>query len=69
AQAYFYLEDYAEAKEVIETGADLVETTRQRADLFYWRGLIYEELGYPLIALSNWEELLQMGPGEAPIEY
>ena len=69
AQAYYYLENYADAKEIIEVGADLAKTNSQRAELFYWRGLIYEKLGYPLIARSNWEELLDMGPGEAPIEY
>ena len=69
AQAYYYLEDYAEAKEIIEVSADFVEDNSQRADLYYWRGLIYEELGYPILALRNWEDLLEMGPGEAPLEY
>ena len=69
AQTYYYMEDYAEAKEVIEEGADLADTPGQMADLFYWRGLIYEELGYPLIAMSNWEELLEMEPEDVPIEY
>jgi tetratricopeptide (TPR) repeat protein len=69
AQALYYLEDYAEAKEVIEVGADLARTDLQMIDLYYWRGLIYEELGFPAISKTNWSLLLEMDPQIVPPNY
>ena len=69
AQALYYLEDYDDAKEAIEAGADLAKTDAQLAELYYWRGIIYEDLGYPLISVKNWERLLELGPEVVPTEY
>ncbi len=69
AQAYYYMEDYAEAKETIEEGAEFAKAPGQLAELYYWRGLIYDELGYPMIALRNWESLLELDPEDVPLEY
>lgn len=69
AQALFYHEDYGDAKEVIEAGAKLAKTDPQLAELYYWRGMIYDELGYPLIAARNWEALLEISPEFVPVEY
>ncbi|MBN2044325.1 MAG: tetratricopeptide repeat protein [Anaerolineales bacterium] len=69
AQALYYLEDYDDAKEAIEAGADLAKTDEQLAVLYYWRGLIYEDLGYPLIAKQNWQKLLELSPSVVPVEF
>lgn len=69
AQAFYYQEEYATAKEVLEEGADLAKTDRQKIDLYYWRGLIYEELGYPAISKTNWSLLLEMDPQIVPPDY
>ena len=63
----FYLQgDYAKAKETIEDGADYARTDAQLAALYYWRGVIYRELGYPLIARENWEQLAEMDEDVVP---
>ncbi len=69
AQAYYYLENYADAKEIIEEGAKLAKTDPQLAELYYWRGVIYDKLGYPLIAARNWEKLLEISPEFVPVDY
>jgi len=69
AQAYYYLEDYADAKEAIEEGAEFAETVREIANLYYWRGLIYADLGYPVIAQENWNALMDMDPEDVPPDY
>ena len=69
AQAYYYLEEYADAKESIEEGAEFAAEPDQLADLYYWRGLIYEELGYPEIAKDNWTALMDMDPEDVPPDY
>jgi len=69
AQAYYYLEEYADAKESIEEGAEFATSPEQLAQLYYWRALIYEDLGYPLISEENWEALLDMDPQDVPPDY
>ncbi len=69
AQAYYYQEEYADAKESIEEGAEFADTPAQMADLYYWRGLIYEELGYPSIAEDNWTALTELESEDVPQDY
>lgn len=69
AQAYYYMEDYFEAKEAIEEGADYARTDEQLVELYYWRAVIYDELGYPLIAEDNWTALLELEPAVVPGHY
>lgn len=69
AQAYFYMEEYAKAKETIEEGAEFATAAEQLANLYFWRGLIYEELGYPNIAQDNWNALIEMDPEDVPRDY
>jgi len=69
AQAYFALEEFADAKESIEEGAEFAAEPAQLAELYFWRGLIYEELGYPALAKDNWTELMEMDPEDVPPDY
>ncbi len=69
AQAYYYQEQFSGAKEAIEEGAEFALSPEQLAELYYWRGLIYEDLGYPLIAKDNWQALLDMDPADVPPDY
>jgi tetratricopeptide (TPR) repeat protein len=69
AQAYYYLEEYGDAKEAVEEGAKFATSPQQLAELYYWRGLIYEDLGYPLIAKENWISLVEMDAEDVPPEY
>jgi tetratricopeptide (TPR) repeat protein len=69
AEAYFMDEQYNLAKEVLEVGADRAISDEQKAALYYWRGLIYTELGYPGIAETSWENLLELPPTAVPAEW
>jgi tetratricopeptide (TPR) repeat protein len=69
AQIYYLLEQYEDAKDSIEEGAELARTDQELASLFYWRGKIYEDFGYPGISLENWEKLLELDAEEVPEEW
>jgi tetratricopeptide (TPR) repeat protein len=69
AQAYYHDEQYEVAKETLEAGKDRAISDKQKAAYYYWRGVIYTELGYPSIAEDSWESLLELPPSEVPAEW
>lgn len=69
ARAYYLNEEYNFAKEILEAGKDRAISDRQKATLYYWRGLIYTELGHPGLANASWEALLELPPSEVPAEW
>jgi len=69
AEIYYRLEMYEDAKESIEEGAEFARTDEELASLYYWRGKIYEDLGYPNISLDNWEKLLELDIDVVPEEW
>ena len=69
AEAYFYMEYYEDAKEIIEEGADYARTDDELVKLYYWRAKIYGDLGYPNISAENWERLLELDPELVPDEW
>jgi tetratricopeptide (TPR) repeat protein len=69
AQAYYLNEEYDRAKEALEAGADRAISDEQKAALYYWRGVIYSELGYPGIAEDAWADLLALPLQVVPAEW
>ncbi len=69
AQAYYYMNNAADAKETIEEGAEYAKTDAQKAVLYYWRALIYAKLGYPEISDDNWEKLLELPEDVVPRDW
>ena len=69
AEAYYLDEQFNLAKETLEDGNDRAISDEQKAALYYWRGMIYTELGYPSIAEENWNNLLELPPSIVPAEW
>jgi tetratricopeptide (TPR) repeat protein len=69
AKAYYLNEEYDQAKEVLETNSNRARSDEQKAALYYWRGMIYTELGYPVIAENSWLDLLSLPIQAVPTEW
>jgi tetratricopeptide (TPR) repeat protein len=69
AEAYYLNGQADRGKEIIEDSSEFARTDRQLAALYYWRAILYTELGYPGIAETNWEALLALPPSEVPAEW
>jgi tetratricopeptide (TPR) repeat protein len=69
AEAYYLNEEFDRAKEALEAGADRAISDEQKAALYYWRGMIYSELGYPGIAEDSWLDLLALPIQAVPTEW